>query len=94
MNQATALKPFPLGRILITSAVEESIAREEIDAALGRHARGDWGDLCASDAQLNELSLREGGRLFSSFTDRMQTRFYVITESDRSVTTVLVPADY
>ena len=94
MIQTQPCKPFSLGRILITSSAEEVIDRPDIDAALGRHARGDWGDLCPDDCRQNELALREGGRLFSSYTDRRDTRFYVITEADRSATTVLLPEDY
>lgn len=86
--------PFSLGRILITPAVEESIDRPDIDKALGRHAQGDWGDLNVADCRQNELALQEGGRLFSTYTDRHDTRFYIITEPDHSVTTVLLPNDY
>jgi hypothetical protein len=94
MNQMKSSKSFSLGRILLTAAVEEGIERSEIDAALGRHARGDWGDLCAADVRQNELALREGERLFSAYTDRHDTEFYIITEADRSATTVLLPGDY
>lgn len=83
-----------LGRILITPAVEECIDRPDLDKALGRHARGDWGDLNPDDYRRNELALREGGRLFSAYSDRRDIRFYIITEADRAVTTVLLPADY
>lgn len=82
-----------LGRILITPAVEECIDRPDLDQALGRHARGDWGDLNPDDCRRNELALREGGRLFSVYSDRRDTRFYIITEADRAVTTVLLPGD-
>jgi len=90
MNQTT----FTLGRILITPAVEECIDRPDLDKALGRHARGDWGDLNPDDCRQNELALREGSRLFSAYSDRRDTRFWIITEADRSVTTVLLPDDY
>lgn len=90
MNQTT----FTLGRILITPAVEECIDRPDLDKALGRHARGDWGDLSPDDCRQNELALREGSRLFSAYSDRRDTRFWIITEADRSVTTVLLPDDY
>ena len=83
-----------LGRILITPAVEECIDRPDLDKALGRHAHGDWGDLNPDDYRRNELALREGGRLFSAYSDRRDIRFWIITEADRAVTTVLLPADY
>lgn len=94
MDLTQPTKPFSLGRILITPTVEECIERPDIDAALGRHARGDWGDLCPDDRRRNELALREGERLFSAYTDRRERRFYIITEADRSATTVLFPGEY
>ena len=93
MNQTLPCKPFPLGRIFITSSAEETLDRSDIDAALGRHARGDWGDLCPDDCRQNELALREGERLLSAYTDRRDRGFFVITKADRSVTAVLL-GDY
>ena len=61
---------------------------------LGRHARGDWGDVGPDDWRANQIALREGERVFSTYTDRRNTRFYIITEADRSATTVLLPGDY
>jgi len=61
--------------------------------ALGRHARGDWGEVCAEDAAENELSITEGARLLSAYTDRSGVKFWIITEWDRSSTTVLLPED-
>jgi hypothetical protein len=94
MNPQLQSRTFALGRILITASVENIIERAEIDAALGRHARGDWGDVRPEDWRANQIALREGERVFSTYTDRRQTRFYIITEADRSATTVLLPGDY
>jgi hypothetical protein len=66
----------------------------DVYAALRRHARGDWGEVCAEDKAENELSLKEGFRLLSSYSDRNGTKFWIITEADRSATTVLLPEDY
>jgi hypothetical protein len=90
MNSTT----IDLGSIVVTPAVEECIDQPDINKALERHARGDWGDLNPDDCRQNELALREGGRLFSAYIDRRDTQFYIITEADRSVTTVLLPGDY
>lgn len=90
MNQTKPCNPFRLGRILITTSAEEVIDRSDVDAALGRHARGDWGDLCPDDCRQNELALREGERLLSAYTDRRGRRFFVITKADRSATAVLL----
>lgn len=85
---------FELGRVLVTAAAEAVLAPDDVRAALRRHSRGDWGELCADDMKENELSLRDGGRLVSVYQDRHATRFYIITEHDRSVTTILLPEDY
>lgn len=60
---------------------------------LRRHASGDWGEVCEEDRRENELSLREGYRLLSVYGTGA-SRFWIITEADRSITTVLMPDDY
>jgi hypothetical protein len=84
---------FPLGQIVTTANASLRLATEEVMAALARHASGDWGDLCPEDALANNDSLYQGGRLFSAY-GQGETRFWIITEADRSVTTVLLPEDY
>ncbi len=85
---------FPLGQIVITPSALDRLNAADAYTCLGRHARGDWGDLPPEDIQENELSLKENFRLFSAYTDRNATRFYIITEADRSATTLLLPEDY
>jgi hypothetical protein len=85
---------FALGRIVVTRCALDTLHRPSVDAALARHARGDWGELCREDAAENELALRQGLRLFSVYRDQAGTKFYIITEADRSATTVLLPEDY
>lgn len=85
---------FELGRTVITANAASMLASEEVLQAIGRHARGEWGELCEEDRKENEHSLREGFRLLSAYRDRKGVRFWVITEADRSVTTVLLPEDY
>jgi hypothetical protein len=65
-----------------------------VKLSLDRLARGDWGELCSRDRDDNQVALAQGLRLFSRYKDRGGTYFYVITEHDRSVTTVLLPEDY
>ena len=84
---------FPLGRLVITPAAAGQFTPEEIADGISRHARGDWGDISPGDAAENERSLREGFRLLSAY-GRGDRRFWVITEADRSATTVLLPEDY
>lgn len=84
---------FPLGRIVMTANAADRLPAVEVEKALHRHAAGDWGELCPEDIQENELSLKEGFRLLSVY-GAGEGRFWIITEADRSVTTVLMPEDY
>jgi hypothetical protein len=61
--------------------------------SLARHATGDWGELCAFDRRQNEVALREGYRVLSSYPVG-EERVWLITEADRSVTTILLPEEY
>lgn len=59
-----------------------------------RHVTGDWGTISAEDAARNEMAFTQGGRLLSVYPLADQTVIWVITEADRSATTLLVPEDY
>jgi len=85
---------FPLGQCVVTANAKDALHPQDVTLALDRHARGDWGDLCEQDWKENDLAFSQGLRLFSSYKDRTGRKFYVITEHDRSVTTVLLPEDY
>ena len=87
--------PLPLGRVLATPGALDLIseAGERPFDCLARHAAGDWGDLCAFDRRQNEVALREGYRVFSSY-GTPAGRVWVITEADRSATTILLPEEY
>jgi hypothetical protein len=89
-------KPFPLfptGSIVITAAAQDRIPASEWMTGLCRHIAGDWGDVPPEDAAENGLSLKEGFRLLSAYGEG-EHRFWIITEADRSVTTILLPDDY
>lgn len=90
----TTNNTFGLGRTLITAPASHALDLDDVQSALHRHAAGDWGDCSAEDWKENDLSLREGFRLVSFYRDRRGTKFYIITEADRSVTTVLMPSEY
>ena len=90
----TLQSKFPLGEIVITATALKTIPPADVQRALARHARGDWGDLCHDDRRDNELSLKYGYRLLSAYCAADGTKFWIITEADRSVTTVLLPEDY
>jgi hypothetical protein len=85
---------FPLGQVVATPNALDSLSQPDILTALRRHAAGDWGDVSDEDRQENELSLEEGLRLLSVYRSAGGTKFWIITEADRSSTTVLLPEDY
>ena len=85
---------FPLGRLVATPNALEHIPNPDIMAALQRHLTGDWGDVDQHDREENELSLKEGFRLLSVYRSAKGVKFWIITEADRSATTVLLPEDY
>jgi hypothetical protein len=90
---AIARPKFPLGEMVITANANARLDPTDIQQGLSRHARGDWGDLPPEDAELNEFGLKHGERLFSAY-GKDGNRFWIITERERSVTTVLLPEDY
>ena len=96
MNRPPTIPLFPAGRIVATPgalALLEHANKSPLEV-LSRHLRGDWGDLCQDDATENESSLKCGFRLMSSYQVTATERLWIITEADRSVTTLLLPADY
>ena len=89
----TPLK-FKLGRIVITRNALDRLHPEDLSPSLSRHAGGDWGDCYVEDIAENDLSLQQGFRLMSVYQDRTGEKFWIITEADRSATTILLPEDY
>ena len=86
---------FPLGALVMTPGAEQALPFTEICAALLRHLRGDWGELDPEDLEANNAAVICGSRLLSAWSTReKRIRFWIITESDRSVTTVLLPSEY
>ncbi len=84
---------FELGQTLITSGANRCIHPMEARLLLLRHHSGDWGLLCGEDMLANEDAIRSGDRIISKY--RVKGRwFYVITEADRSVTTILLREEY
>ncbi|GHU54865.1 hypothetical protein AGMMS49975_15850 [Clostridia bacterium] len=86
-------RKFELGNIVITSKVYSAIAKEDISRGLARHMCCDWGE-CA-DPEMNDYAVENNdGRILSVYRDHKGARFWIITEADRSATTVLLPEDY
>ena len=86
---------LPLGRVVATPGALKLLmeAGGHPFDYLAHHAAGDWGELCAFDRRQNEMALREGYRVLSSYPVGRE-RVWIITEADRSITTVLLPEEY
>ena len=94
MNQTTTKSTgFSLGQIVATPGALRVFSSAFITQSLGRHARGDWGDVSKSDAILNNQSLKDGTRVLSCYKLDDQ-RLWIITEADRSSTCCLLPEEY
>ena len=87
---------FPLGQIVATPGALEVLEASHQNAAefLARHVSGDWGELSADDIAENEFSLKNGFRLLSSYFTAAGQKLWVVTEEDRSLTTLLLPDEY
>jgi hypothetical protein len=86
---------FELGKLVMTPGALNTMVEFNIDPVdlLKRHRSGDWGDLDEEDKQENELSVQKGFRILSAYGKR-ESKLYIITEADRSVTTILRPDEY
>src|SRR5688572_6995640 len=84
---------FRLGQIVATPNALEYLTQEEILTAIQRHQSGDWGEVSESDRKENDFSLAQGFRLLSVYRAKNGTKFWLITEADRSTTTLLLPED-
>jgi len=109
-RQELALLPAPTGtethkvipHIEVVNAIIEALGFRHIAVLAGdnpatflaRHVVGDWGDVDEDDRAENELSVREGFRVLSAYHLRDGTRIWIITEADRSSTTILLPSEY
>jgi hypothetical protein len=89
------MKKFDVGQVVITQGARECLGKVCVDVVelLGRHQGGDWAEMELGDQQENEFSLKNGLRIFSRYTYG-DVKFWVITEADRSATTILLPSEY
>jgi hypothetical protein len=85
---------FIVGNLNITQNAQAQLSHDDVIAALKRHMLGDWGEMEPEDIAANDAALTSGGRLFSAYTSSSGQRFWIITEDDRTHTTVLLPEDY
>ena len=92
-------KLFPLGRTLMTNGVKEMLNEKTLvpkyytDYLLTRHRSGDWGEVDAEDGTSNDDSVKNGNRLLSVYSISGE-KVWIITEADRSTTTMLLPSEY
>lgn len=89
---------FPLGQLAMTCGVYDALDTHaftypQIQECINRHAAGDWGDVCPEDKASNDQAVTGDARIVSVYTVANQ-KIYVITEADRSSTTVLLPSEY
>ena len=100
MQNIRKVSLFPLGQLVMTRGVADQVAEDSDFAlfclrSLGRHAKGDWGDLGADDKKENNFALKEGTlRIFSAYEQQGLPKILIITEADRSATTTLFPDEY
>jgi hypothetical protein len=88
---------FKLGQVVATPGAIDLLRSLALNPLLflGRHAMGDWGQICDEDREANRQALKYGNRLLSSYTiNRNKERLWIITEADRSSTTLLLPSEY
>ena len=92
----TSVTRFALGQTFITPGAEEAlmIAGQTELEFLRQHMSGNWGDLSEEDIQENEFALEKGFRLLSAYRTAKGQQLWIITEADRSATTVLLPSEY
>jgi len=85
---------IPLGRMVVTANASSILTGSDINAAISRHRSGDWGEVSTSDWKANDGAVKHGERILSAYTSGGNDKFWIITEADRSSTTVLMPDDY
>lgn len=87
------MKKFKLGQVLATRKIVETVKQSDILELVFRHSIGDWGDLHKEDIEANEIALEKGYRILSSYKINSK-KIYIITEADRSYTTVTYSDEY
>ena len=96
MIAIAAKKVVPLGQVVSTPGALKAL--EDYNQSpiefISRHRKGDWGEVCGDDWKLNDQDLKDGNRLLSAYRTKKSVKLWVITEWDRSATTLLLPSEY
>ena len=93
---------FPLGQVVATQSALQACDASHLNSCLFRHSRGDWGNVCTDDFKTNDEAVKAGFRILSAYPidPRKPCKgfgencLWIITEADRSVTTLLLPEEY
>jgi hypothetical protein len=90
------MRRFQLGRVVATPGALSALEKaEQLPAAfLDRHVNGDWGEVPDADKQENELAVEQGLRILSAYTTSAGDQIWIVTEADRSATTIVLPEEY
>src|ERR1035437_5021080 len=93
INTQQNTRRFPLGQTVMTPGAIDALAKSGQSPVefISQHVAGQWGEVCDNDKQANEQALKDGERLLSAYRTRLGRRVWIITEADRSVTTMLLP---
>ena len=94
MATSTLNAKFDFGALITTPGASEKLKHTDILGGLFRHIEGDFGDISEGDKQLNEEAIKNGGCIHSEYHTADGTKFWIITEADRSCTTILLPEEY
>lgn len=91
---------FELGKVVLTRSIYEKCLSDGeffifVGGSLDRYMKCDWGDTCEEDAEQNDISVKEGERILAVYTNpKTNETIWIITEWDRSATTILFPSEY
>lgn len=94
------LSNFSLGQLVCTNGVNKKIEQDNefkkfVEESLARYTNSDWGDACNEDVKMNNDAIRNGDRILAVYTQKnTDVTIWIITECDRSVTTILFPNEY
>jgi hypothetical protein len=94
MKKKQLSKVISSGDIYITPGVKDSVPSIDMNRSIMRHICCDWGDVCEEDWESNNHSAEEGARVLSSYVASNGKKFWIVTEADRSATTILLPEEY
>lgn len=94
MSTIVRLPRFEVGQVVITQGAASEVCSDEVFRGLVRHMSEDWGELGEFDWKQNDAAVEYGGRIFSRYISDEDITFWIITECDRTVTTILLPAEY